>query len=327
MNHFSTQRITVDVQPEIAGSSADLSELRHGLLSDPKHLPSKYFYDRTGSALFEKITKLPEYYLTGAERSLLVEVADDIAVGTRAKELIELGAGAATKTRILLDALERHGTLQSYVPFDFSESEVLRVAQELAAEYPSLKVHGMVADFVHHLEAIPAGGRRLIALLGSTIGNFSEQEASQLIGRIAARMTPDDHFLLGVDLIKDVAVIESAYNDSLGVTADFNRNILAVVNRIAGGDFNSRQFDHLATYHSELNRIEMYLVSQRPQIVRLDALSLTIEVEAKEAIRTEISCKYDQAAVERLLAQSGMTQKRWYSDPAHRFGLALAHTS
>ncbi len=318
------QRITIDVQLDPHRSDSDLEELRRGLLAEPRWLPTKYFYDRRGSALFEEITRLPEYYPTRAERSLLLQIAPEIDQLTRAAELVELGAGAATKTRVLLDAMQKTGRLRLYVPFDVSESEVRRVAHELATEYPDLWVQGIVADFVHHLAAIPAGSPRLVMLLGGTIGNYTPKDAVGLLSRLSARMSSGDYFLLGADLIKDVETVERAYNDGSGITAEFNRNLLQVVNRLVEGDFQPNLFRHLAFYDTELHRIEMHLVADRDHRVILPKLDLELDLRKGEALRTEISCKYDKDRIDGLLAASGFDLYRWFTDSEDLFALALA---
>jgi len=298
--------------------------LRRGLLSSPKRLPSKYFYDERGSALFEEITSLPEYYPTRAEMALLLDVADEISRITGAEELVELGAGAATKTRVLLDAMQRAGLARLFVPFDVSETEVRRVSEELVAEYPELHVHGIVADFVHHLTAIPPGAPRLVMLLGSTIGNYSPRQAVDLLRRLCARMASGDFFLLGADLIKDIALIENAYNDEAGITAEFNRNILRVVNKITDGDFDPLLFEHSAVYNRQQERIEMYLVARQPHRVLLAGLGLELHIGEDEAIRTEVSCKYDRSRVQSMLEAGGFQLERWFTDRDQLFALALA---
>lgn len=301
----------------------DFEELAAALTATPRRIPSKHFYDRRGSELFEEITRLPEYYLTDAERHLLAGTAGEIVAETRADELVELGAGSARKTRILLDAMAAAGCLALYVPFDVSESEVRRVALELVEEYPGLEVHGIVADFTRGLDVIPPGKSRLVILLGSTIGNFGPDAARSLLRRIAASMEPGDWFLLGVDLIKDPAVLEAAYDDAAGVTAAFNRNLLVSVNQLADGDFDPEVFDHKAVYRPEHHWVEMRLVARRPQTVHLRALDLTLQLAAGEEIWTEISTKYDRPTVDALLADSGFEPARWF-DQDGVFALALA---
>jgi L-histidine N-alpha-methyltransferase len=322
-----SDRIRVEVQLEPSHQEADLAELRATLMETPPRIPSKYFYDQRGSALFEQITELPEYYLTRTERTLLENIADELAATTGAEELVELGSGAATKTRILLDAMSRQGNLRLYVPFDVSESEVRRVATELIQEYDQLFVHGMVADFTHHLDEIPPGDPRLVILLGSTIGNYRPDEAVDLLQRVCDPMTAGDFFLLGVDLAKDVERLEAAYNDSAGITAEFNRNILRVVNGLAEADFRPEAYRHVAFFDRENSWVEISLAAESEQSVRLEALDLTLSIAAEEQIHTEISSKYDRSTVEEMLLAGGFQLAEWYTDPDHLFALALARKS
>ena len=319
-----SDRITIDNQIDPAGDQAALEELRRGLAESPKRIPTRYLYDRRGSELFEEITRLPEYYPTRAERTILEQEAAHIQEISQCHQLLELGAGAATKTRVLLDAMQNAGTLEMYIPLDVSESEVGRVAEELVAEYPGLRVHGIVADFVQHLAVVPPGQNRLNLLLGGTIGNFSSEAAVELLQRIGKQMDDCDFFLLGADLIKDVSIIEAAYNDSRGVTAEFNRNILRVVNRFAQADFEPDRFDHLAFFNREFHRIEMHLVASEAMEVIVGALDLQFEVDAGEALFTEISCKYDRPMVESMLLRAGFDLTDWFTDPNEYFALALA---
>jgi len=321
---FGSDRITLDIQLEPVSTTLELQEIRQGLTDRPRRLLSKYFYDKRGSALFEEITRLPEYYPTRTEQALLREVAEEISRRTGAEELVELGAGAATKTRVLLDAMQSSGNLRLYVPFDVSETEVRRVATELTCEYPDLLVHGIVADFVHHLGTIPPGQPRLVILLGSTIGNFTPAESSALLSRISRQMAPGDYLLLGADLIKDAEVIERAYNDAQGVTAEFNKNILRVVNQVAKADFDPDLYEHLALYNGDRERIEMYLVARRAHQVAARNLDLTLEIGDGEALRTEISCKYHRPGIEAMLTASGFRVADWYTDAEQLFALALA---
>jgi len=322
-----SDRIRVEVQLEPSHLEADLAELRATLMESPRRIPSKYFYDQRGSALFQQITELPEYYLTRTERQLLETIADELAATTGAEELVELGSGAATKTRILLDAMSRQGNLRLYVPFDVSESEVRRVATELTQEYDQLFVHGMVADFHHHLEEIPAGDPRLVILLGSTIGNYRPAEAVDLLQRVCDRMEAGDFFLLGVDLVKDIERLEAAYNDAAGITAEFNRNILRVVNRLAAADFEPEAYRHLAFFDRQNSWIEISLAAESDQLVRLEALDLTLSIAAGEQIHTEVSSKYDRPTVAEMLRAAGFRLAEWYTDPDHLLALALAQKS
>ena len=319
-----SDRVTVEIALAAADPRAEMAELRAALGETPRRIPTRYFYDRRGSELFERITALPEYYPTRAETALLESYADEIAGATGAEELVELGSGAATKTRLLLDAMARAGNLRTYVPLDVSEAMVRRSAEQLAAAYPALEVHGLVADFHHHLDHIPDGEPRLVVFLGSTIGNLRPDEAVAFLRGIAAPMAPGDFFLLGVDLVKETAVIEAAYNDAQGLTAEFNRNVLRVVNRLAGGDFAPRRFAHRAFFDPLHRWIEMRLVSRGAQAVRLERLDLTLELADREEILTEISCKYERRQVEEMLTGGGFRLERWYTGSERLFGLALA---
>ncbi|HEX6199477.1 MAG TPA: L-histidine N(alpha)-methyltransferase [Thermoanaerobaculia bacterium] len=319
-----SDRIRIDYHRDGREDQAFREELRTALTETPRRIPSKYFYDERGSELFEAICELPEYYPTRAERAILERHAGEIVRASGCSELVELGPGAATKTRLLLDAMAEAGTLELYVPFDVSEEMVARVARRFTELYPGLRVHGVVGDFMAHLGKVPEGGCRLAAFLGGTIGNLLPEDARAFLARLARRLDPGDGLLLGTDLIKDPAVLEVAYDDAAGVTAEFNRNILRVVNRLTGGDFDPRAFRHRAFYDEALHRIEMRLVAERPQEVHLPALDLALELREGEEILTEISTKYDREKVEALLERTGFELERWYTDPDHLFALSLA---
>lgn len=299
-------------------------ELRRLLGNRPRRIPSRYFYDDLGSQIFDEITRLPEYYLTRAESEILQREAAHIAEITGATELVELGSGTSTKTRIVLDAMASHSRLSRYIPFDVSEPVVRTAATRLAAAYPGLSVYGIVGDFTSQLDSIPDGERRLVLLLGSTIGNFDLAEAAQLLRAIADPMRPGDAFLLGADLVKDVSRLEAAYNDSAGVTARFNLNVLEVVNRSFGGDFDPELFEHRALFDTEHEWIEMRLVARREHRVRLADLDLELELEAGEEILTEISSKYRREVIEGLLSACGFSLESWMTDSDELFALALA---
>jgi L-histidine N-alpha-methyltransferase len=324
----SRVRIDVYLDPagsaDPAGAAADRGELRRALSESPPRIPSRFFYDDRGSELFERITELPEYYQTRTEAALLEQTADRIVETSGATELVEIGSGAATKTRILLDAMERAGRLTRYVPMDVSEGTVRRVADELAVEYPGVEIHGLVGDFLRHLDEIPEGGRRLVIFLGGTIGNLAPAEARGFLRRLHDAMGEGDSLLLGTDLIKDVALLEAAYDDAQGVTAEFNLNVLDNVNRSTGGDFDRRRFRHRAFYDRDRDWIEMRLVATEPQTVRLPGLGLTLELAPGDEILTEISAKYDRDRATRLLADGGFELVEWYTDPDDLFGLSLA---
>ena len=303
------------------------ADARAGLTATPKALPPKWFYDAQGSALFEKITELPEYYPTRAERAILQAVAADIARLTGAATLVELGSGSSDKTRLLLSALRAAGTLRQYVPVDVSESALTLAGDALAAEYPGLEVHAVVADFENYL-GVPAredaGGPRLIAFLGSTIGNMVPGERAVFLRRVRALMGPGDSFLLGTDLVKDPAVLVAAYDDAAGVTAAFNKNVLAVLNAELGADFDLDAFEHVALWDSDREWIEMRLRATAPQTVRVGGLELTVAFAGGEEMRTEVSAKFHRDGVRAELAAAGLALDSWWTDPAGQFGLSLS---
>ncbi|HEV8631929.1 MAG TPA: L-histidine N(alpha)-methyltransferase [Thermoanaerobaculia bacterium] len=299
-----------------------LTELRRPLRS----IPSKHFYDERGLALFDRITELPEYYPTRTERAILERIAPTVAAETGAAELVELGSGSATKTRLLLDALQAEGTLGLYVPVDVNEAALVRVGEELVRDYRGLMVHGVAADFLGPLAPLPSdGGSRLAIFLGGTIGNLRPRdEAPAFLGRLRAALLPGDWFLLGVDLVKDVTVLEAAYDDAQGVTAEFDRNVLRVVNRLLHADFEPARFRHLAFYDRNEDWIEMRLVAEAAQVVRLGVSGESLHLAAGEEIRTEISAKYTRARAEALLAASGFAPRQWHTDERGWFAVALA---
>ena len=302
-------------------------DARAGLTSDPKSLPPKWFYDAQGSALFDKITELPEYYPTQAEREILRAHAAGIAGQTRASTLVELGSGSSDKTRLLLDALTATGTLRCYVPVDVSEPALLAAGDALSAEYPGLDVRAVVSDFEEHL-GLPGDGDapapRLVAFLGSTIGNLLPVQRASFLARIRAELRPGDSFLLGTDLVKDPATLVAAYDDSSGVTAAFNRNVLAVLNAELGADFDMDAFEHVAVWDPAAEWIEMRLRSLHAQVVRLPAIELTVSFAENEELRTEVSAKFRRAGVEAELAAAGLAMRSWWTDAAARFGLSLS---
>jgi len=305
-----------------------------GLTAMPKSLPPKWFYDAQGSALFEKITELPEYYPTRAERSILQEVAPRIAARTGAAVLAELGSGSSEKTRLLLSALREAGTLRAYVPVDVSESALVQAGDALAGEYPGLAVHAIVADFGLDLglaggdgssaDGAGPGGPRLVAFLGSTIGNMEPAERASFLRRVRERLRPGDTFLLGTDLVKDPAVLVAAYDDSAGVTAAFNRNVLSVLNAELGADFDLDNFEHVALWDAGHEWIEMRLRSTAAQRVRIRDLGLTVEFGDGEEMRTEISAKFRRDGVRAELAAAGLAMRDWWTDANGQFGLSLA---
>lgn len=299
-------------------------DVRAGLvLSTRKTLPPKYFYDERGSELFERITRLPEYYLTRAEREILARIAPEIVASLAPCTLMELGAGSAAKTRILIAAMTAGGRRATYVPVDVSETYLRRAAAALRADFPTLEVVPLVADFVSAFTLPPHEAPALHAFLGSTIGNFDPGQSDALLARIAARMTRADRFLLGVDLRKDPATVERAYDDADGVTAEFNRNVLRVLNAELGADFEPELFAHRVRYDEEHHRIEMYLEARADHAVTIPEVGV-VRFPVGERILTEVSYKYDRPCVERMLASAGMTLVRWETDAAGAFALALA---
>lgn len=321
------ERVEIDFHRDGRESDGFREELCASLAETPRRIPSKYFYDDRGSELFEAICELPEYYPTRTERGILERRAGEIARRSGASDLVELGSGAATKTRILLDAMDEEGTLEAYVPFDVSEAMVRRVARQLAAAYPRLRVHGVVGDFLAHLGEVPRppdGGRRLAIFLGGTIGNLTPEQSKEFLAQVSESLDPGDFLLLGTDLVKDPAVIEAAYNDSAGVTAEFNRNALSVVNRLTGGDFDPAGFRHRAFYDPEHHRVEMRLVSTREQTVTLPELDLALDFAPGEEILTEISTKFDRPRVAAMLADAGFELTDWLTDDDELFALSLA---
>jgi L-histidine N-alpha-methyltransferase len=306
-----------------------VAEVRAGLERRPlPELPCKYFYDERGSALFDEITRLPEYYPTRTERAILVAHAADIAARTGADTLVELGSGTSEKTRLLLDALTTAGTLSRFVPFDVSEQTLRDAADAVANEYGGVAVHAVVGDFEQHLDRIPgpttAGGTRLVAFLGSTIGNLTPAMRARFLTELVAGLAPGDALLLGTDLVKDPARLVAAYDDAAGVTAEFNRNVLRVIDRELDADFDPDAFTHVAVWDAEHEWIEMRLRSVRDQHVTIGALDLAVDFAAGEELRTEISAKFRRERVAAELAAAGLELAEWWTDPAGDFALSLA---
>ncbi|MET7396133.1 L-histidine N(alpha)-methyltransferase [Dactylosporangium sp. NPDC005572] len=300
------------------------ADARAGLTSTPKWLPPKYFYDARGSELFEQITRLPEYYPTRAERSILDTRAASIATITGAKTLVELGSGSSEKTRLLLNALRDHGTLGAFIPLDVSADALREAVTALHHDYPDMHVRGVVADFVEHLDLLPHAGGRLVAFLGGTIGNFTPQDRAPFLSTLRAQLDTGEWFLLGADLVKDPAVLVPAYDDAQGVTAEFNRNVLHVLNASLGADFDPSSFTHVALWDPEQEWIEMRLRSTRAQTVHLPALDLTVQFAEGEEMRTEVSAKFRPEGLRQELAEAGFSLRHWWTDDAARFGVALA---
>ncbi|MDH6136767.1 L-histidine N-alpha-methyltransferase [Kitasatospora sp. MAA4] len=300
-------------------------DVRHGLTADPKWLPPKWFYDSRGSELFEEITRLPEYYPTRAERAILTARAEEIAAITKARTVVELGSGSSEKTRLLLDGLHALGTLESYVPVDVSESALQEAGEQLVKEYPELAVHGVVSDFTASLDLPHAvNSPKLVAFLGGTLGNLLPAERAVFLSALRAELAPGDALLLGTDLVKDPAVLVAAYDDAAGVTAEFNKNVLNVVNRELDATFDPEAFEHVSHWDAEQEWIEMRLRSREDQTVKIPALDLAVHFAAGEELRTEISAKFRRERVERELAAAGFALTHWWTDPEGRFGLSLA---
>jgi len=315
--HIEQHRTTHVLRDQLA------ADVRRGLAARPKRLPPKYFYDDRGSQLFDAICDLPEYYLTRTEHALLRRVAGAVVAAVAPSHLIELGSGASRKTRLLLDALMRGQTRPVYVPIDVSGGMLRQSAVALRAAYPRLRVHGIEADFERGLPLLPDGRRRLVAYLGSSIGNFEPPHDGQLLASIAERLRPGDALLLGVDLVKAPATLEAAYDDAAGITAEFNRNILRVINRELGADFRPERFDHVAFFNADAAQVEMHLRAREAHAVEIAALDLVVEFATGETIHTECSRKFTRATVEALLTQSGFRLLRWDESPDAAFALAL----
>jgi L-histidine N-alpha-methyltransferase len=302
------------------------NDVLDGLTRPFKELPPKHFYDARGSELFERICEMPEYYPTRVERDILLACTDQIVEETGAGELVELGSGSAEKARILLGAMSNAGTLRRYVPVDVSESALEAAAIELVEEFDELSVHGVIGDFERHLGRVPtaAGTPRLVALLGGTIGNFPPGTRRRLLREIARLLGPADRLLLGTDLVKDPAVLEAAYDDPDGITAEFNRNVLRVINRELDADFAPEGFEHIAFFDRRNEWIEMRLRARRPCTVLVAGLGLRVDFAAGEELRTEISAKFTRARVQADFQAAGLALERWYTDPDSLFAVSLA---
>jgi L-histidine Nalpha-methyltransferase len=304
------------------------ADVRAGLTASPKTLPPKYFYDERGSELFDQITRLPEYYPTRAETEILRERAAEIAELSRCDSMVELGSGTSAKTGFLLRALTGSGTLREFMPFDVDPAVLADATQTLTAQYPGLRIVPLTGDFERDLGAIPdAAGRRMIAFLGSTIGNLEPPARAGLYRNVAAVLRPGDTFLLGTDLVKDVGRLRRAYNDSAGVTAEFNRNVLRVINRELAADFDVEDFEHVAIWDAENEWIEMRLRSRGEQRVTITDLALTVRFAAGEEMRTEISAKFRRDGIRAELAAAGFQTLQFWTDPDGDFGLTLAELS
>jgi L-histidine Nalpha-methyltransferase len=320
---MSVSEMAVHLDPEeLADQLA--RDVRAGLLATPKSLPPKYFYDAHGSALFDQITRLAEYYPTRTESQILAQRAEVIAALTRAETLVELGSGTSEKTRLLLRALSAAGSLRHFVPFDVDPVVLSAASLAVAAEFPGVTVSPVVGDFEHHLDTLPVSPRRLVAFLGSTIGNLAPGQRAGFLADVRRGLAAGDCFLLGLDLVKSPARLVAAYDDAQGVTAEFNRNVLTVINRQLGADFDLTAFEHVALWDPREEWIEMRLRSARAQSVRVAALELEVEFAAGEEMRTEISAKFRRDRVTEELATAGLRLTQWWTDPAGDFALTLS---
>jgi L-histidine N-alpha-methyltransferase len=319
--------MTLTLSNHLAADSAYRAlrrDVLDGLRETPKSLPPKWFYDSVGSDLFDQITRLPEYYPTRAEAEILRARSAEVAAASEADTLVELGSGTSEKTRLLLDALHGRGSLRRFVPFDVDSSILETAANAIQAEYPGVEIKAVCGDFEEHLSQIPSGGRRLFVFLGSTIGNLTPGPRAEFLAALAEVMNPGDTLLLGTDLVKDTDRLVRAYDDAAGVTARFNRNVLAVINRELDADFDVDAFAHVARWNSDEERIEMRLRSERGQRVRINALELAVDFAAGEEMLTEVSCKFRPDGVSAELADAGLRRVQWWTDKAGDFGLSLA---
>jgi L-histidine N-alpha-methyltransferase len=317
--------LTYHLEPDHAAAALRADALA-GLTARPKTLPHRWFYDERGSGLFDQITRLPEYYPTRAERTVLEVRAGEIAAASGADTLIELGSGTSEKTRLLLTALHEAGTLRRFVPFDVDPSVLRAAGAAITAEYPEISVEAVVGDFTRHLGELPrsVSGRRLVAFLGSTIGNLEPGPRGKFIAELSDTLQPGDSFLLGTDLVKDPDRLVRAYDDADGVTAAFNRNVLAVLDRELKADFDPDAFEHVALWDGEHEWIEMRLRSRVDQVVTVVELDLQVPFAAGEELHTEVSAKFRREGVEQELAAAGLAMTHWWTDPAGDFGVSLS---
>lgn len=299
-------------------------DVRDGLTKTPKELPPKWFYDSVGSDLFDQITRLPEYYPTRTEAQILRDRSAEIAAAAGADTLVELGSGTSEKTRMLLDAMRDGGQLRRFIPFDVDAGVLQAAGKAIGGEYPGIEIDAVCGDFEEHLGKIPRVGRRLVIFLGSTIGNLTPGPRAEFLETLADTLQPGDSLLLGTDLVKDTGRLVRAYDDSAGVTAEFNRNVLAVVNRELDADFDLGAFEHVARWNDTEERIEMWLKARSAQRVRVAALDLDVAYAAGEEMLTEVSCKFRSGGVADELAKAGLRQTHWWTDAAGDFGLTLA---
>jgi L-histidine N-alpha-methyltransferase len=299
-------------------------DVRDGLTQTPKSLPPKWFYDSVGSELFDQITRLPEYYPTRAEAQILRARSAEIAAASGADTLVELGSGTSEKTRMLLDALRDSGSLGRFIPFDVDAGVLKAAGSAIEREYPGVEIDAVCGDFEEHLGKIPRVGRRLVAFLGSTVGNLTPEPRADFLSSLSETLQPGDSLLLGTDLVKDTDRLVRAYDDSAGVTARFNKNVLAVVNRELGADFDLAAFEHVARWNTGEERIEMWLRATHSHRVDISALDLTVAFAEGEEMLTEVSSKFRPDGVEAELAAAGLRLTHWWTDPAGDFGLSLS---
>ena len=324
MEPLTEQLTLVSHLPPALLAAALRRDVSRGMSSTPRSLPSKWRYDERGSVLFEQVTSLPEYYLTRAEREILVRHAAAVAAACGARTLVELGPGASDKTRLLIEALRTGGTLRTYVPLDVNPSALLENGRLLVRDYPGLEVHAVLADFEHQLDVLPADDRRLTAFLGSTIGTLEPEPRAEFLADLRASTGVGDWLLLGTDLVKDPAVLVAAYDDRTGVTARFNRNALLVLNRRLGADADPEAFEHVALWDAERERVEVRLRSARDQKVTLEALDLVVPFAVGDEVRTEVSAKFRPQGVAAELSAAGFAVRDSWTDTAGRFLVTLA---
>ncbi|SEH59874.1 L-histidine Nalpha-methyltransferase [Mycolicibacterium rutilum] len=319
--------MTLSLSNHLSADSAATAlrrDVLDGLTGSPKSLPPKWFYDAVGSDLFDQITRLPEYYPTRTEAAILRETSAEIASASGADTLVELGSGTSEKTRMLLDALHEHGSLRRFIPFDVDAGVLSAAGTAIADEYPGIEIDAVCGDFEEHLGKIPQVGRRLVVFLGSTIGNLTPGPRADFLASLAETLQPGDTLLLGTDLVKNTDRLVRAYDDSAGVTARFNRNVLAVVNRELDADFDLDAFEHVAKWNAAEERIEMWLRATDAQRVHVRALDLTVDFAAGEEMLTEVSSKFRPDGVAAELAAAGLRRTHWWTDPAGDFGLSLS---
>jgi L-histidine N-alpha-methyltransferase len=320
--------VTVDVRLPTDWAEGEMrDDIRRAFTNRPIVLPPKWLYDDVGSDLFDQITRLDEYYPTEAERSVLAARAAEIAELTGADTVVELGSGTSDKTRTLLDAFHRRGQLRRFVPLDVSEATLLDAADMLARRYPGVDIHALVGDFTRHLGHLPQGGRRLVAFLGGTVGNFYVEERHAFVGALADSLEVGEWLLLGVDLVKPVDRILAAYHDGDGLTDRFIRNVLVVLNRSLGADFDPDAYDYAPMWDGREERVDMRLRASTPQRVRIDGLDLSLELGEGEELRVEISTKFRLEKLTDELSDAGLELTSFWTDDNDDFGLALARRS